>query len=962
MKRIAASLVFWCLLVAGAAAQTGPATVGQWAGPFSLPIVTIHMQMLPDGNVMAWGNGAVLPNDGRATVRLWNPSVTNPVFSEVPNPFVDPYCSGHVLLPNGHMLAIGGHIDANVGDDATTTFNPFTRTWTNRQRMGAGRWYPSATVLPNGDVLTTSGDIDTIIGVNTMPQVYQPSTGTWRDLTNARLSQQLYPWMHVAPNGQVFMSGPDPITRYLDVNGSGRWTDVATTNYGNRRQYQGTSVMYEPGKVMILGGGGPATPTAELIDLNQAAPRWRYTNPMAFGRKVPNATLLPDGKVLVTGGNTGDVFSDPTHAVFNAEIWNPATETWSTMAAMKTSRLYHSTAILLPDGRVYVSGGGADGTDVGDIDHYDAEIFSPPYLFKGTRPTIDSAPGSIGYGEVFTLLATDAGGIRDVTLVALSATTHEFNVSQRFLRLPFAATSDPNRYSVSAPSSANLAPPGYYMLFALNANGVPSVARIVVVGNGSGNRAPTVNAGADQTVTLPSGANLTGTASDDGQPGALTTTWSRLSGPGTVTFGNANALSTTASFSAAGTYVLRLSASDTALTSTDDVTVTVNSAAGGNGLTGQYFNGINFNTLVFTRVDPTVNFTWGNASPGAGVQADGFSIRWTGQLQPTVSGVHTFSTVSNDGVRLFLNGQLIINNWTVHGTTTDTSAGITLQAGVRYSITMEYFENLGYGVSQLLWRPPGATSSSAIPQARLLPSASSPSNQAPTVNAGPDQTITLPASANLTGTASDDGQPGALTTTWSRVSGPGTVTFGNASARSTTASFSAAGTYVLRLSASDTALTSTDDVTITVNASSSTGTGLTGRYYNGINFNTLVFTRVDPTVNFTWGNNSPGTGVPVDGFSIRWTGQLAPTVSGTYTFSTSSNDGVRVFLNNQLIINNWTVHGTTTNTSAGITLQAGVRYPITMEYFENAGWGVSILSWTPPGQSTAVIPQARLFP
>lgn len=960
MKRIAAGLVVWCLAVSGASAQTDPSRVGQWTGPVSLPIVTIHMQVLPDGNVMAWGNGGVPPRDGGAPVRLWNPMSSSPVFQDVTNPFVDVYCSSHTLLPDGRLLVIGGHIDDHVGDDATTTFNPFTRSWSNGQSMGAGRWYPSATVLANGDVLTTSGDVDNIIGVNTLPQVYQTATGTWRDLTNARLSLPLYPWLHLAPNGKVFLAGPGPVTRYLDTSGSGEWTNVATTNYGvDRRQYQGASVMYEPGKVLIMGGGGPATRSAEVIDLNEAAPRWRNTTPMAFGRKLLNATLLPDGKVLVTGGNSGDVFSDPTQAVYNAEIWDPATEAWTTMAAMKTSRLYHSTAVLLPDGRVLVSGGGADGS-AGDIDHYDAEYFSPPYLFNGPRPTIDSAPASASYGQVFTVDASDSTGISAVTLVALSATTHEFNMSQRFVRLPFSATSEPNRYSVSAPAGPTLAPPGHYMLFVLNANGVPSVARMLLLGSsGSGNQAPVVNAGADQAITLPSAANLSGTATDDGQPDPMATTWSKVSGPGTVTFGNAAAPSTTASFSAAGTYVLRLTASDGALTSTDDVTITVN-AAGGNGLTGRYYSGTNFNTLVFTRIDPTVDFTWGNASPGSGVPVDGFSIRWTGELAPSVTGTYTFSTVSNDGVRLYLNGQLIINNWTVHGTTTNTSAGIALQAGVRYAITMEYFEASGWGVSRLLWTPPGQ-STAPIPQARLFPAASP--NQAPVVNAGADQTITLPASASLNGSASDDGQPGALTTTWSRVSGPGTVTFGNPSAVSTTASFSAAGTYVLRLSASDGALSSTDDVTITVNAASGTATGLTGRYYNGTSFNTLVFTRVDPTVDFTWGNNSPGAGVQADGFSIRWTGQLRPAVTGTYTFSTVSNDGIRLYVNGQLIINNWTVHGTTTNTSAGIALQAGVDYPITLEYFEASGWGVSRLLWRPPGQtSMSVIPQARLSP
>ena len=179
-----------------------------------------------------------------------------------------------------------------------------------------------------------------------------------------------------------------------------------------------------------------------------------------------------------------------------------------------------------------------------------------------------------------------------------------------------------------------------------------------------------MNAGADQTITLPSTASLTGTATDDGQPdppGTLTRTWSQVSGPGTLSFGDANAISTSAAFSMSGAYVLRLTVSDGAITGSDDVAITVNPAPGatGTGLTGQYYNdpdtGARFGTLVFTRTDATVNFTWGNDSPGPGVNIDKFSVRWAGQVLAPVTGNYTFSTVSNDGVRLWVNGQLVIN-------------------------------------------------------------------------------------------------------------------------------------------------------------------------------------------------------------------------------------------------------------------------------------------------------------
>ena len=202
----------------------------------------------------------------------------------------------------------------------------------------------------------------------------------------------------------------------------------------------------------------------------------------------------------------------------------------------------------------------------------------------------------------------------------------------------------------------------------------------------------------------------------------MTTTWSRVSGPGTVTFGNANALSTTAGFSTAGSYVLRLTASDSVLSRTDDLTVTVGAAPGptGTGLTGQYDSGVNFNTLRVTRTDPTVDFDWVRGTPVPGVAADNFSVRWTGQVRPPVTGQYVFSTMSDDGVRLWVNGQLVINAWTDHALTTHTSAAITLTANTNYTILLEYYERTGNAVIRLRWAYPGQTTQ-IIPQSRLYP-------------------------------------------------------------------------------------------------------------------------------------------------------------------------------------------------------------------------------------------------
>ena len=209
------------------------------------------------------------------------------------------------------------------------------------------------------------------------------------------------------------------------------------------------------------------------------------------------------------------------------------------------------------------------------------------------------------------------------------------------------------------------------------------------------NTAPVVNAGADRTVTLPSAVSLTATATDDGlpaPPAQLSRNWTKTSGPGTVTFSSPTAVSTTATFSAAGVYVLRLTVSDGLLSSWDEVRVTV-SAAPANGLTARYYRdpgtGAHFGTLLLTQVTPTVNFMWGTGAPAAGVPADNFSVRWTGRVRAPVSGVYRFTTVSDDGIRLWVNGVQMVNNWTDHAWTTNTSAGISLTGGVNYTITLE---------------------------------------------------------------------------------------------------------------------------------------------------------------------------------------------------------------------------------------------------------------------------------
>ena len=242
--------------------------------------------------------------------------------------------------------------------------------------------------------------------------------------------------------------------------------------------------MYAPGKIIKSGRSVdpdqpviPSTATTYVLDMNQAAPAWRETGTMAFPRTYHTLTLLPDGTVLATGGGPTTDAIGVDDATLAAELWSPVTETWTTMASMRSPRLYHSTALLLPDGRVLVAGGGRFfGVDQA-TDQLSAEFFSPPYLFKGARPAISSAPATATYGGSIAVQTPDAASIGSVSLLRLGSVTHNFNQDQRIVQLPFAAVS--GGLNVQTPANANLAPPGYYMLFILDTNGVPSVAAIL---------------------------------------------------------------------------------------------------------------------------------------------------------------------------------------------------------------------------------------------------------------------------------------------------------------------------------------------------------------------------------------------------------------------------------------------------------------------------------------------------
>jgi galactose oxidase len=491
------------LIRASVEAGTSPRDVGRWDPVFPLPNVAIHTHLLPDGRVLFWGrrdDPAGSMNEHSCTPHVWDPatgtSIPTPQPERADGTTVNLFCAGHAYLPDGRLLVAGGHITDGDGIDHACTYDYRTNTWTPLPPMNGGRWYPTATTLADGRMLVISGSaaVGGTIMVNPVPQIWNGSA--WAP-TVEFVGLPLYPRMHLAPDGQLFMAGSNATTYLLDTAGSGAWTPLAPRVNGER-QY-GPSVMYEPGKVIYIGGGNDAgtdLPSAatEVIDLTDATPTWRPAATMGFRRRQHNATLLPDGNVLVTGGTSGPGFNDlsPGRPVHTAELWNPATDSWTTLAAEDTDRCYHATALLLPDATVLSAGSGefmvGASPNAPADSHRDAQIFHPPYLFRGPRPVITAAPEEVTSGGSLSIEVADPD-VATVTLLRLGSVTHALNANQGFVPVPF--TADGTTLQATLPAQPGACVPGHYMLFVLTAAGVPSTARIVRVTSPTTLTAPT---------------------------------------------------------------------------------------------------------------------------------------------------------------------------------------------------------------------------------------------------------------------------------------------------------------------------------------------------------------------------------------------------------------------------------------------------------------------------------------
>jgi hypothetical protein len=479
------------------------AATGKWGPVIPWDIVPLHMSLMPNGKIIAWGKYEAVGDKVMAMPRIWDPSAGNPAGAPMIQLDTMLFCAGHTLMPDGRLMVSGGHKADDVGINRTNFFTQ-DGAWQPGPNMAHGRWYPTVTTLPDGRMLTMAGR-DENGNVVEIPEIWE-NNDHWAELPGANgVEIPYYPRNFVAPNGRIFMAGERVTSRWFDVDatsagGRGSWSIGPIHIWHFNRDY-GTAAMYEPGKILYAGGGGHTacptpdpknaapTATAEKIDLNQAGATWQPAGSMSAPRRHLNSTILPDGQVLITGGTRGGGFVDinEADAVKAAEIWNPKNNQWTTLASASKMRVYHSVAMLLADGTVLAGASGdADAILNGVLTpvppERNHEIFSPPYLFRfsnNNRPTITSAPATVTWNQTFRVVTPNAAQVTEVRWIHLGSVTHAFDAGQRANTLTFTPQAD--GVDVTAPLNPNLAPPGYYQLFILNRNGVPSVGKVIKI-------------------------------------------------------------------------------------------------------------------------------------------------------------------------------------------------------------------------------------------------------------------------------------------------------------------------------------------------------------------------------------------------------------------------------------------------------------------------------------------------
>ena len=548
----------WTILLFAVALPASANNVsGAWSSVKPWPLIAVHAVLMPDGRVLTYGSTTSGQQTAIFSYDVWDSAAGLDAGHQLlpNNTGTDIFCSSQVVLPSGTQVFIAGGDNwtgsstTNTGNNNSNVFNIGSNTLVRQNNMNRARWYSSSITLLNAETYIQGGS-----GGTDFPEV-RSTTGSFRLLSGVNTGSLdfMFPRNFVAPDGRVF--GYDSNGRMYWVNTSGTGSITMAGQFSGPTGSDSSTAMYRPGKILQFGGN---TNGALVIDVNGASPVVSTTGALSSRRRLVNATILADGKVLATGGS--DVWNELTGVNYSAEIWNPATGVWTRGANEVKSRLYHSAAILMPDASVLVLGGGAPGPEV----NTNVEVYYPPYLYNSagsfaTRPVIASAPSSVDIGETFEVGLGGTGAISRVVLIKTTSASHSFNMDQRYIELPFQQNGD--RLMAQAPTRAGEAPPGFYLLFVLNSAGTPAIARIVKIGV-----APVQNPAVTPVLVNPgSQAGQVGTAvslqlsATDPNGDALTFGGTGLP-PGI--FVNAQTGAITGTPSAVGTYNVVVSATD----------------------------------------------------------------------------------------------------------------------------------------------------------------------------------------------------------------------------------------------------------------------------------------------------------------------------------------------------------------------------------------------------------------
>jgi YVTN family beta-propeller protein len=694
-----------------------------WTAPIELTLVPAAGAVLANGKVMFWAadSRTSFGGSGHTFTTLFDPTTNTAVEHDETETGHDMFCPGTARLPDGRLLVNGG-----LDSEDTSLYDPVSNTWSVAATMNIPRGYNASTTLADGSVMTLGGSWSGANGGVRNAEIFTPTTG-WRLLSGVpedpyRLDGTFEGWQsdaHMAliptSNGKVLLVGPTVNMAWIDTTGNGS-SAPAGVRGDDIPAFGGPVVMFDAGKILKVGGstwnnGTPASATAYIIDTTAGTANVTKMPSMAYPRLYSNSVVLPNGQVLVIGGQTfSQEFSD-SYAVLAPELFDPATQTFTVLPAMSVARNYHSIALLLPDGRVISAGGGLCNCSA---DHTDMQIMSPPYLFNAdgsaaTQPVILSAPATVGYG-MSAAVVTDSA-VTAFSLVRMGSTTHTVNNGQRRVSLAFTPGAN-NSYQIAIPSNPGILIPGQWMLFALNAQGTPSVAAIVSVSNAA---APVLQNPGTQNVSVGSALYIPVSATT--ATGPLTFSAGGL--PAGVTIDPASG-TISGSPAAPGNSFATIFASDGVQTVSTDFLISVSSVGTGTGLLGQYFSNMSLSGPLTQQVIEAPYFNWGTAAPAPGLPAVSYSVRWTGSIEALATGPTQISTVSDDGVRVWIGNVLVIDDWTDHAPTTDT-ATLNWIAGQHYPITVEYYQNGGGAEMQLQWLPAGAAAVVAVPRERLYP-------------------------------------------------------------------------------------------------------------------------------------------------------------------------------------------------------------------------------------------------